>query len=64
MDDSLGSGDLVGFTVSLYEDIGLGMVICEKPIYDRNGTLHTSFYCVLTHTGVKVISDAFMKRLR
>lgn len=56
-------GDLVRFTASVYNNLGIGLVIREHEIVDRDGTQHRGYYCVLTQRGQKVISQVFMEKL-
>ena len=56
-------GALVRFTVSIYSSWGLGILLGEKPMVDREGRNHRGFYDVLTQCGVKLVSEEFFERL-
>lgn len=56
-------GDIVRFTTTLYDDWGLGLIICEHRIVDRDGVVHPGYYWVLTQCGEKVVSDSFMEKI-
>lgn len=56
-------GTLVRFTVSIYSSWGLGILLGEKPMVDREGRNHRGFYHVLTQCGVKLVSEEFFERL-
>jgi len=54
-------GDLVFFTVTLYKHWGIGIVLREYNMVDRDGRKHQGFYYVLTPEGENLISDHFME---
>ncbi len=56
-------GTLVRFNVYPYSSWGLGILLGEKPMVDREGRNHRGFYDVLTQRGVKLVSDEFFERL-
>lgn len=56
-------GSLVKFTNTLYYDWGLGLILREYDIVDREGRKHPGFYYVLTQLGQKLASDSFMDEL-
>jgi len=57
-------GSLVKFTNSLYHDWGLGLILREYDMQDRNGTKHTGFYYVFTQLGdTRLVSDSYMEEL-
>jgi len=51
-------GDLVKFTVSVYNDWGIGLVICD--LSERGGDWK-GYYNVLTLKGIKGVSYHFME---
>lgn len=51
------------FTTSLYDEWGLGLIIKDHRIVDRDGVLHRGYYWVLTQCGQKVVSDSFMEKI-
>jgi len=53
-------GDLVFFTVNLYKSWGIGIILREYHLVDRDGKKHDGYYYVLTHEGEKLVSDHFM----
>ena len=55
------TGDFIRFTVSTYKHWGIGVVLREYNMVDRDGRKHTGYYYVLTHEGEKLISDHFME---
>lgn len=56
------SGDIVKFTTSVYQDCwGLGLIIENANIVDRDGRLHPEFFRVLTQEGIKVVAGCFME---
>ena len=56
-------GDLVRFTTFLYHDWGLGLIIREYDMADRDGVKHLGFYYVMTQVGERLVSDSFMEEL-
>lgn len=56
-------GDLVRFTTSLYHDWGLGLIIREYDMVDRDGRKHPGYYHVMTQVGERLVSDSFMEEL-
>jgi hypothetical protein len=56
-------GDLVRFTTSMYRDWGLGLIIREYDMVDRDGRKHPGFYYVMTQVGERLVSDSFMEEL-
>lgn len=57
----LKSGTLVRFTMTVYQDWGLGVVLHYHDIKDREGRSHPGYYMVFTQRGEKVVSDSFME---
>ena len=57
-------GDLVLFTAKLYQGWGMGLVLSTHEFVDYKGRRHGGFYDVLTHAGVKVVSNAFMEKVQ
>lgn len=56
-------GDLVRFTTNMYRDWGLGLIIREYDMVDRDGVKHLGFYYVMTRVGERLVSDSFMEEL-
>ena len=56
-------GSLVKFTTSVYSGWGLGLILCEYDMVDRDGRKHLGHYHVMTLLGVKLVSDSFMEEL-
>jgi hypothetical protein len=57
-------GSLVKFTNTLYREWGLGLILREYDMQDRNGTKHAGFYYVFTQLGdTRLVSDSFMEEL-
>lgn len=56
-------GSLVKFTNALYYVWGLGLILRQYDIVDREGRKHSGFYYVLTQLGQKLVSDSFMEEL-
>ena len=56
-------GSLVKFTTASYHDWGLGLILRQYDIVDREGRKHPGFYYVLTQLGQKLVSDSFMEEL-
>jgi len=56
-------GDMVRFTTSVYRTWGLGVVLSEYSMKDRDGRVHPGFYYVLTVEGEKLVSYNFMEKI-
>lgn len=56
-------GSLVKFTTSVYRGWGLGLILREYDMVDRDGRKHPGYYHVMTQVGEKLVSDSFMEEL-
>jgi hypothetical protein len=56
-------GSLVKFTTSVYSGWGLGLILREYDMVDRDGRKHPGYYHVMTQVGEKLVSDSFMEEL-
>ena len=56
-------GSLVKFTTSVYNGWGLGLILREYDMVDRDGRKHPGYYHVMTQVGEKLVSDSFMEEL-
>ncbi len=56
-------GDLVRFTANMYRTWGIGVVLREYSMKDREGRIHADFYYVLTVEGEKLVSHNFMEKI-
>ena len=56
-------GSLVKFTTSVYSGWGLGLILREYDMVDRDGRKHLGFYYVMTQVGERLASDSFMEKL-
>ncbi len=56
-------GSLVKFTTVAYNEWGLGLILREYDIVDRDGRKHPGYYYVMTRAGEKLVSDSFMDEL-
>ena len=54
---------MVRFTTSVYRTWGLGVVLSEYNMKDRDGRVHPGFYYVLTVEGEKLVSYNFMDKI-
>lgn len=59
-------GSLVRFTSQVYinHGWGIGVIIREYDVPDRDGKTHPGHYYVLTHRGEKLVADCFMEEIK
>lgn len=56
-------GDLVRFTVSLYRNWEIGIVIRDYAMKSTDSRWQDEYYYVLTKDGERLVSEHFMKKI-